>query len=41
MKYAVLETNQAPIVGFSQLNSQINLNPDSHPFVRTLPVHGF
>ena len=27
----------APIVGFSQLNPQINLNPGSHPSVRTLP----
>ena len=26
----------APIAGFSQLNPQINLNPDSHPFARTL-----
>ena len=26
----------APIAGFSQLNPQINPNPDSHPFVRTL-----
>ena len=27
----------APIAGFSQLNPQINPNPDSHPFARTLP----
>ena len=27
----------APIAGFSQLNSQINSNPDSHLFARTLP----
>jgi len=27
----------APIAGFSQLNPQTNLNPDFHPFARTLP----
>ena len=27
----------APIAGFSQLNLQINPNPDSHPSARTLP----
>ena len=27
----------APIAGFSQLNPQINPNPDSHPSARTLP----
>ena len=34
-------SEMAPIAGFSQLNPQINPNPDSHPFARTLPTHDF